>query len=86
MACSTANGRDEEAVTAFEMISRQEARIRVYVGFVLWALAAMTCVAYGVDLLPAGAWVTWAAAGVVIHRMGIESQCGCIFKGKVGDA
>ena len=56
------------------MISRGEAHVRKYVGATLWLTALLTFLLHGHRLVPAGAWVLWSAAGVVIHRMGIESQ------------
>jgi hypothetical protein len=66
--------RDTAALSSFEMISQFEARVRVVVGFALWASAALTALIFGCSLLPPGAWMMWSAAGIVVHRMGIESQ------------
>lgn len=66
--------RDAEALDSMEMISRDEARVRKYIGATLWLTALMSFLFCGPRLVPAGAWVLWSAAGVVIHRMGIESQ------------
>ena len=66
--------RDDEALSAFEMISRTEARVRVYIGASLWITAVLLFFVKGHDWIPSGAWVIWATAGVVVHRMGSMSQ------------
>jgi hypothetical protein len=66
--------RDVQAIASFEMISRAEARIRIYVGAAIWIATLFTFLLFGSELLSSGAWVTCATAGVVVQRMGIESQ------------
>ena len=68
------SSRDIRALNAFEMISPLEARIRMYIGAAIWLSALVAWLFCGTELAPPGAWVVWASVGVVVHRMGVESQ------------
>jgi hypothetical protein len=64
------------------MISGKEANIRKVVGIVLYVSAALCFFLLGSDFASPAVWSSVTAAGIMIHRMGIQSQWGCIFKSK----
>jgi hypothetical protein len=65
---------DARAVAQCRMISPGEERIRKVVGAAVTTVALALLFACGADAAPFFAWHLLFAAGVVVFRMGVESQ------------
>jgi hypothetical protein len=73
-AASSVATADARAVAQCRMISPGEERIRKAVGAAVTAVALALLFACGADAAPFFAWHLLFAAGVVVFRMGVESQ------------
>ncbi len=65
---------EQKAASNFLMISGKEANIRKVVGIVLYVSAALCFFLLGSDFASPAVWSSVTAAGIMIHRMGIQSQ------------
>ena len=66
---------DVRAVQTFKMISGAEETVRKVVGLLIVCITLRSYFRYGgLDLMPLYAWHLLFAAGVVVYRMGVESQ------------
>jgi len=66
--------REEAAIGNFEMISSQESKIRRIIGRSLMGIATLLYLIYGVDTLRPGFWTVLVGAGIMLEKMGRDSQ------------
>ena len=68
------NSEEKASFRSFQMISNKESQVRKIVGGSVEVGLMMYLLLFGFDSVPVGLQTVLHSAGIVVYRMGVESQ------------